>query len=290
MIVLSDYSKHYYIPSLLLPRERCPDSTFSLQKRVSKATILLHFTCGALLALGTMTTPNPLYHEGPVGFPARQDQHTVRHHAPQPLEQVRVSNEAEYEELPDEHCHFSQRAPWLRASVLGANDGLVSNASLMLGIGGGSSELRTIVLAGVAGLVAGSLSMACGEYISVSSQKDSELADIEQERREQVSHRQNLLCSLATSLLWISRLFFCPALMALWWPVLRVHPDNVFASKPLRLFGKKRAGFWTWQAKGPDARRLKGQLRASTSWRSSRRFTGTEGYRTIWLSRSAAAL
>ena len=133
-----------------------------------------------------MTTPNPLYREGSVDLQGRQHEGQAQQHSGIPLEGVTVSSEAEYEELPDEHSHYSQRSPWLRAAGRGANDGLVSNASLMLGIGGGTSALRTIVLAGVAGLVAGSLSMACGEYISVSSQKDSEMADIEQERREQV--------------------------------------------------------------------------------------------------------
>jgi len=74
-------------------------------------------------------------------------------------------------QIPDEHEHFSHRAPWLRAGVLGANDGLVSVASLMLGVGGGSDSLHLVVLAGVAGLVGGALSMAVGEYISVSSQR-----------------------------------------------------------------------------------------------------------------------
>ena len=74
-------------------------------------------------------------------------------------------------QLPDEHQHFSQRAPWLRAGVLGANDGLVSVASLMLGVEGGTNELHPVVLAGVAGLVAGALSMAVGEFVSVSSQR-----------------------------------------------------------------------------------------------------------------------
>ena len=87
----------------------------------------------------------------------------------------------------DEHEHYSHRAPWLRAGVLGANDGLVSTASLMLGVGGGSDELRTLVLAGVAGLVAGALSMAVGEYISMSSQRDAEQADIAKEAAEQAA-------------------------------------------------------------------------------------------------------
>ena len=75
---------------------------------------------------------------------------------------------------PDEHQHFSQRAPWLRAGILGANDGLVSVASLMIGVGGGSGALHVMTLAGLAGLVGGALSMAVGEYISVASQKDAE--------------------------------------------------------------------------------------------------------------------
>ncbi|KAL0043219.1 hypothetical protein WJX82_001997 [Trebouxia sp. C0006] len=86
---------------------------------------------------------------------------------------------------PDEHEHYSQRAPWLRAGVLGANDGLVSVASLMIGVGGGSSALHIMILAGLAGLVGGALSMAVGEYISVASQKDSEKADIEKEKQMQ---------------------------------------------------------------------------------------------------------
>ena len=79
-----------------------------------------------------------------------------------------------------QHTHYSHRAPWLRAAVLGANDGLVSTASLMLGVGGGTESLRALVLAGVAGLVAGALSMAVGEYISVSSQRDAE--EVREER------------------------------------------------------------------------------------------------------------
>lgn len=81
--------------------------------------------------------------------------------------------------------HYSQRAQWLRAGVLGANDGLVSVASLMMGVGGGSSSQQTLLLSGVAGLVGGALSMAAGEYISVYSQKDSQEADMEKERQAQ---------------------------------------------------------------------------------------------------------
>ena len=69
------------------------------------------------------------------------------------------------------HYNNTEYAIRLRAAVLGANDGLVSVASLMVGVGGGTSDLHTMVLAGLAGLVGGALSMACGEYISVSSQR-----------------------------------------------------------------------------------------------------------------------
>jgi VIT1/CCC1 family predicted Fe2+/Mn2+ transporter len=89
-------------------------------------------------------------------------------------------------EEDDEHEHFSHRAPWLRAFVLGANDGLVSVASLMLGVGAAASDLHAMRVSGVAGLVAGALSMAVGEYISVSSQRDAEEADVEKERLEQL--------------------------------------------------------------------------------------------------------
>lgn len=78
--------------------------------------------------------------------------------------------------------HKSHRAPWLRAAVLGVNDGIVSTSSLMLGVLGASGNKEAFLTAGVAGLVAGAISMGVGEYVSVSSQKDSEKADIEIER------------------------------------------------------------------------------------------------------------
>jgi vacuolar iron transporter family protein len=80
--------------------------------------------------------------------------------------------------------HFSHRSPWLRALVLGANDGLVSTAALMMGVGGGSSDKNTLVLAGLSSLIGGALSMACGEFISVYSQKDTEIADLAKEKFE----------------------------------------------------------------------------------------------------------
>jgi vacuolar iron transporter family protein len=80
--------------------------------------------------------------------------------------------------------HFVTRLGWLRAAVLGANDGLLSTASLMIGVASAEASHDAIVLAGMAGLVAGAMSMAAGEYVSVSSQSDSEAADIARERRE----------------------------------------------------------------------------------------------------------
>jgi len=80
--------------------------------------------------------------------------------------------------------HRSERIGWLRAAVLGANDGIVSTASLVVGIAAATANRHEILLAGVAGLVAGALSMAAGEYVSVSSQADTEQADLALERKE----------------------------------------------------------------------------------------------------------
>src|SRR3954468_4508787 len=80
--------------------------------------------------------------------------------------------------------HRTGRIGWLRAAVLGANDGIISTASLMVGVAAASSNRRDIVLAGVAGLVAGALSMAAGEYVSVSSQADTERAELDREEQE----------------------------------------------------------------------------------------------------------
>lgn len=80
--------------------------------------------------------------------------------------------------------HFIHRSNWLRAAVLGANDGIISISSLAIGVATASHERSPILLATVAGLVAGALSMAAGEYVSVSSQTDIERADIEREKKE----------------------------------------------------------------------------------------------------------
>ena len=80
--------------------------------------------------------------------------------------------------------HRTQHVGWLRAAVLGANDGIVSTASLILGVAAASTTQGPVLVAGVAGLVAGAMSMAAGEYVSVSSQSDTERADIEREKIE----------------------------------------------------------------------------------------------------------
>ena len=83
--------------------------------------------------------------------------------------------------------HRTHRIGWLRAAVLGANDGIVSTASLILGVAAAGVDSKGILVAGTAGLVAGAMSMAAGEYVSVSSQADTERADLDRERRELAS-------------------------------------------------------------------------------------------------------
>ena len=83
--------------------------------------------------------------------------------------------------------HFTERVGWLRAAVLGANDGIVSTAALVVGVAAAGSDRRGLLVAGLAGLVAGAMSMAAGEYVSVSSQADTERADLARERGELAS-------------------------------------------------------------------------------------------------------
>ena len=83
-----------------------------------------------------------------------------------------------------DEIHFGGRSGWIRASVLGANDGILSTASLIIGVAAASASREPIVLAGLAGLVAGAFSMAAGEYVSVSSQSDIETSDLNRERAE----------------------------------------------------------------------------------------------------------
>jgi VIT1/CCC1 family predicted Fe2+/Mn2+ transporter len=93
--------------------------------------------------------------------------------------------------------HLVNRTGWLRAAVLGANDGIVSTASLIVGVAAASTEVRPVLVAGVAGLVAGAMSMAAGEYVSVSSQSDTETADLARERRELAADPSGELQELA---------------------------------------------------------------------------------------------
>lgn len=86
--------------------------------------------------------------------------------------------------MPHHEMHFLQRSGWLRASVLGANDGIISTASLLMGVAAAGADNSALLLTGIAGLVAGALSMATGEYVSVSSQMDIEQADLAREARE----------------------------------------------------------------------------------------------------------
>jgi len=93
--------------------------------------------------------------------------------------------------------HRSGRAGWLRAAVLGSDDAIVSTASLMIGVAAASASKQAILVAGVAGLVAGAMSMAVGEYVSVSSQRDAEQADIGREKQELATEPQAELQELA---------------------------------------------------------------------------------------------
>ncbi len=93
--------------------------------------------------------------------------------------------------------HFGHRIGWLRAMVLGANDGIVSTAALLLGVAAADSTRSAILTAGIAGLVAGAVSMALGEYVSVSSQRDSERSDIEKETWELANQADHELEELA---------------------------------------------------------------------------------------------
>ena len=93
--------------------------------------------------------------------------------------------------------HRTHRIGWLRAAVLGANDGIVSTASLIVGVAAAESSRSSVVVAGLAGLVAGAMSMAAGEYVSVSSQSDTERADLDRERGELATDGANEHAELA---------------------------------------------------------------------------------------------
>ena len=99
--------------------------------------------------------------------------------------------------------HLTGRMGWLRAAVLGANDGIVSTASLVMGVAAAHAGAHNILLAGIAGLVAGSMSMAAGEYVSVHSQADSERAELEREKQELQDNVEGEHKELAT--IYVSR-------------------------------------------------------------------------------------
>lgn len=98
--------------------------------------------------------------------------------------------------LKHSEFHRSHRIGWLRAAVLGANDGIVSTASLVIGVAAAGASHDTILITGVAGLVSGAMSMAAGEYVSVSSQSDTEAADLARERLELASDHDSELKEL----------------------------------------------------------------------------------------------
>ena len=93
--------------------------------------------------------------------------------------------------------HVADRIGWLRAAVLGANDGIVSTASLIIGVAAAGGRVGAIVIAGTAGLIAGAMSMAAGEYVSVSAQADTEIAELARERRELIDDPHGELAELA---------------------------------------------------------------------------------------------
>jgi VIT1/CCC1 family predicted Fe2+/Mn2+ transporter len=99
--------------------------------------------------------------------------------------------------MPSAEVHFVRRGQWLRAAVLGANDGIISTASLIVGVAAAAGSRGEILTAAFAGLTAGAMSMAAGEYVSVSSQADSEAADLERESRALREHPRAELRELA---------------------------------------------------------------------------------------------
>ncbi|KAK4762080.1 hypothetical protein SAY87_029964 [Trapa incisa] len=103
---------------------------------------------------------------------------TTGDHRPNEDVELGIDSEKKAVEEVEFHVHFSKRAQWLRAAVLGANDGLLSTASLMMGVGAVRTDPKSMILSGIAGLIAGACSMAIGELVSVYSQYDIELAQI----------------------------------------------------------------------------------------------------------------
>ncbi|KAF8411645.1 hypothetical protein HHK36_004203 [Tetracentron sinense] len=112
-----------------------------------------------------------------------RDQISLNDTKPAPAISARDVERQTSEELKEKDIDYSQRSQWLRAAVLGANDGLVSTASLMMGVGAVKEDIKAMILTGFAGLVSGACSMAIGEFVSVYSQLDIELAQMKRERR-----------------------------------------------------------------------------------------------------------
>jgi VIT1/CCC1 family predicted Fe2+/Mn2+ transporter len=111
---------------------------------------------------------------------------------------LQLSTEYKHLFINHKEGHRTHRIGWLRAAVLGANDGIVSTASLLVGVAAANSSSGDILIAGVAGLVAGAMSMAAGEYVSVSSQSDTESADLDRERSELSTDSEFELSELAS--------------------------------------------------------------------------------------------
>ncbi|MFT5645817.1 MAG: VIT1/CCC1 family predicted Fe2+/Mn2+ transporter [Aureispira sp.] len=121
----------------------------------------------------------------------------IRFSFAEPSGSTRSIVNTQYKKLLKMEEHYVTRSGWLRASILGANDGILSTASLIIGVAAASDFREPIVLAGLAGLVAGAFSMAAGEYVSVSSQSDIEQADLIREQKELVEKPEEELLELA---------------------------------------------------------------------------------------------
>lgn len=124
------------------------------------------------------------------------------------MESYNVNNSLNIDLEKDQETAFnySKRSPWIRAAVLGANDGLVSTASLMMGVGAVKPDVKTMLLTGFAGLVAGACSMAIGEFVSVYSQYDIEVAQIKRESGEEIEKAKlpsPMLASVASAVAFI---------------------------------------------------------------------------------------
>lgn len=130
--------------------------------------------------------PEPSDHSeiGYIEFPGYIITFTIQKMCAMQLDRSRKMKENKNQEDDYLSPHFITRSNWLRAAVLGANDGILSTASIAIGVAAASNSREPIILAALAGLVAGALSMAAGEYVSVSSQTDVENADIEREKKE----------------------------------------------------------------------------------------------------------